>query len=234
MSLLDAFLILLNEEELLPYALESFCSLGDLLGTLSIVDNGSTDASLAIVESFRSRLNIVLQHEHRHSHHGKLRNLALEPLTSEWILYLDADETFTSNFAEWLRTSNWRDGHIWEFLKWSTILDRYHHAGGEGPAQRLFKRLPGVHFSQRVHTEPQAEKLRIKMLAQGVYFFDHTSCASREKLIAKGWRYQVHQGEIGIGPWHEYIGRVENAHKLGIIKPLPDYVRPLIFTGPGE
>src|SRR5690348_3076281 len=102
MALLDGFAIIYNEEELIRGMLDSFASLGDLLGTLSLVDNGSTDRTLQIVEEYAGRLPIVLQSVRDTPHHGELRTLALRPLTSPWILYLDSDETFTSNMKAWL------------------------------------------------------------------------------------------------------------------------------------
>ncbi len=71
--LLDVFSIISNEEELLPYCLESYASITDLLGTVSLVDNNSTDATLDIIESFRDRLPIVLQHHRENSHHGETK-----------------------------------------------------------------------------------------------------------------------------------------------------------------
>jgi len=235
----DAFAIIRDEEELIQYMLESFASLGDQLGILSLVDNNSTDATLEIVDSFRDRMNIVLQHERQHSHHGKLRTMALEPLTAEWVLYLDGDETLSKNFADWLRTSQAEQSEIWEIFKYTTILDCYHYVeGGNGPSQRLFRRRPGVHFPQEVHTEPTANNLGIKRTIPGVYMWDHTACKSWEQLWAKGWRYLEHNraGVTAVGPIHEYVGRVTDAlNRRGeLIREHDRAIRDLIFTGPGH
>ncbi len=231
---IDAFVITQNEEELLPYCLESFASLGEHLGILSVVDNNSTDATLDIIESWRDRLPIVLQHHRADNHHGRMRTMALEPLTAEWVFYLDADETMTSNMAEWLSSSQAEQSTIWEFFKYTTILDRYHYVeGGNGPTQRLFRRA-GAYFPQDIHTEPTGPGLSIKRMAEGVILFDHTACKSQAALWAKGWRYQWAVGVPGIGPPHEYVGRVADAlinHPDRNVA-FPESIKRLIFTGP--
>ncbi len=231
--MIDAFLILLNEEELLQYALESFESFVDLLGVVSIVDNGSTDDSLDIVQSFQTRLPIVLQRETSHAHHGALRSLAISKCKSPWIFYLDADETCSRNMRDWMASGAMEDADIYDFYKFTSIVDRYHYVeGGNGPCTRLFRNLEGVYFPQNVHTEPTHPGLTRKRMANSVYLWDATACKSLEGLWAKGWRYKQHAGTVGIGPEWEYVGRVSNAHKLGLVREHDEKMKSLIFCGP--
>ena len=238
MALLDCCLITLNEEELISYCLESFVSISDLLGILSVVDNNSTDSTLDILMSFRDRLPIVLQHHHEDSNHGKMRTLALQPCHSEWILYLDGDESFTSDMHDWLLGGRLGGYDMFRFFKYTTILDRYHYVeGGNGHTQRLFKNKTGVHFPQEIHTEPQCpggwggtdwlHEWNSPLL------FDHTSCKSEEALWAKGWRYKwaFRAGIEAVGPEHEYTGRVLNTPD-STIREFPPEVKDRIFTGP--
>jgi len=234
--MVSGFIICRNEEELLQYCLESFASLGDLLDVLSVVDNNSTDATLDILRGWSTKLPIILQHEAGHAHHGKLRELALSKCKPEsaWIYYLDADETHSLGMPEFFRGGRAEKSDIWEAQKWSTISDRFHHAGGEGPAQRIFRNLPGVRFPQSVHTEPTHPQLQRKALIPNVYLFDATSCKSEEALWEKGIRYAWAQRENvpGVGPFHEYTGRVEYARQHNTIRELPEEVKRLVFTGP--
>lgn len=238
MALLDCFMILNNEEELVQYALDSFVSFGDLLGVLSIVDNNSTDATLEIVEGYRDRLNIVLQHEHRHSHHGKMRTMAMEPLTQgQWIFYLDGDEQTSANFPAWLRSGAINESNCWQIYKYTTIIDRFHYVeGGNGPTQRLFRNLPGRHFPQSIHTEPTHPEFRGWREVPGVFMCDATAIKSYEALWMKSARYQwaFREKVPAIGPLHEYYGRVKGA--LDVYpernKEFPPDLRQHIFTGP--
>lgn len=233
--MIDGFIINLNEEELLPYCLESFALVADQLGVLSIVDNGSTDASMDIIDSFRTRLPIVLQRVVDTPHHGNLRNMAIAPCKAPWIFYLDADETFTVDMRDWLLSDAREAADVWEFFKYTTIVDRYHYVeGGNGPCHRLFRNRGEVNFPQNIHTDPVYNFSHTKRYwgDHGPLLFDHTACKSREALWAKGWRYQWAWGTEGIGPSHEYVGRVDNAHRLGLVREFEQGIRERIFTGP--
>lgn len=238
MALIGGFMILNNEEELVRYALESFLSLGDLLGKLSLVDNNSTDATLEIIDSFSDKMNIVVQHEHGHSHHGQLRNKAMDPLTDDqWIFYLDGDESFTSNFSNWLRSGKIEEANAWSIFKYTTIIDKYHYVeGGNGPTQRLFRNLPGRHFPQSIHTEPTHLKFGAWPTVPDVLMFDHTATKSWEALMSKGWRYQwaARENVPAIGGSSEYEVRVLNALNVYPERNVSfsDDIRGKIFTGP--
>lgn len=232
--MISGFLIVKNEEETLQWCLESFALIADRLDVLSVVDNGSTDATLEILSHWSQRLPIQIQHVPGEAHHGHLRTLALGRCHAPWVLYLDADETLTGNFPQWLDKGEIEQADLWEIWKYTTIPDRYHHGGGDGPSQRLFRNMPGVHFPQSIHTEPVWSGRQHKRLIPDVWMFDHTHCCSEEKMLAKGQRYQwaFRDKVIGVGPVHEYTGRSENAHRLGNIYELPEKVREHIFTGP--
>jgi len=238
MALIGGFMILNNEEEQVKYALESFVALGDLLGTLSLVDNNSTDATLEIIDSFSDRMHIIVQHEYHTSHHGNLRNKAMDPLTDDqWIFYLDGDESFSSNFPNWLRSGKLEEANAWGIYKYTTIIDRFHYVeGGNGPTWRLFRNLPGRHFPQSIHTEPTHLKFGAWPTVPGVYMFDHTACKSREALWTKGYRYQwaARENVPAIGGPAEYIVRVDNAYNQYPERNVlfPEDIRNLIFTGP--
>jgi hypothetical protein len=136
----------------------------------------------------------------------------------------------------WLQDTPIDEYDQWEFYKYSTIQDREHFTErGNGPSRRLFKYRAGVGFPQEIHTEPQGPGLN--RLAgpgpdNGPWLFDHTGCKSQEALWAKGWRYQWAAGVPGIGPIHEYIGRLANAYAENNVVLLPQKVLDQVFTGP--
>lgn len=233
--MISGFMIVLNEEEMLPYSLACWASINDQLDVLSIVDNGSTDATLDIIHKWMGNLPITLTMEMGHHHHGYLRNLALSKCNAGWVMYLDADETWDASFPLWLASSAKEECDIWEFYKYSTTGDRGHTVeGGNGPSRRLFRNRPGVSFPQSIHTEPEGPGLlRLGGYGRGgPYLFDHTGCKSREALWAKGWRYQWARGVPGIGPVEEYIVRVDDSYERSTITPIPEHVMEKVFTGP--
>lgn len=233
--MISGFMLSLNEEEVISYALDSFALVADQIDVLSIVDNGSSDDTLDIVDSYRDRLPIVVQSAPHIQSHGDLRNLALTKCTAPWVWYLDADETVGGNFRDWLLSGEIEKCDLWEFYKYSTVGDCWHHAGGGGPSQRLFRNLPGATFKQLIHTEISHHELYRKCMVPAVFMFDHTSAKSREALWAKGMRYSWanRAGVEAVGPVHEYIGRIDDAYARGTIQELPENVRQYIFTGPG-
>lgn len=239
MPRLSAFLICKDEEELVSYALDSFVAITDLLDVLSVVDNGSSDATRDIIDGYTNRLPIVVQTETRHAHHGHLRDLALSKCGNGWVYYLDSDETFDSRMVDWLHTDECeRIGDVIEFYKYTTILDRYHYVeGGNGPCHRMFRNSPGTTFPQEIHTDPILPVGFRKNYVgdKGPFLFDHTACKSWEGLWAKGWKYMWANrlGVPAVGNEREYVWRVETALSNGSIREFPDDIRGRIFTGPG-
>ena len=222
-------IIVRNEQELLSWCLEGLTTIHDFIEIVSIVDNGSIDATPYIIERYKDRLPIVVTFEPSHHHHGNLRNQALEPCLGrcDWLLYVDSDETFTRNMAAWLASGELERADIWDFMKCSTVLDPLHHTpAGAGPTTRMFRNVPGVHYIEPVHTKPEGEGLNTKECCQEVFFFDHTSLKSLRALWAKGWRYQEHLDEVGIGPPHEYVWRTQTSlERPETIEELPQEVK---------
>jgi glycosyltransferase involved in cell wall biosynthesis len=220
--------------------LDCFALLREFMGILSIVDNGSSDNTLNIIQSYKDKgLPILLQKNPDSPHHGVLRTQAISQCTAPWIFYLDADETFTSDMLPWMKSRELERYDIIDFFKFSTIVDRYHFTeGGNGPSTRLFRNVPGVHFPQEIHTYPTGQGLYRKFMPSqdtGPWLFDHTSAKSQEALWAKGLRYQWAFGKVvGIGPQNEYIWRCENAFRDNNIHEFPENIKSKIFTGPSK
>lgn len=81
-------MIVRNEEECLPYALESTVGLAD---EIVVVDTGSTDATLDIARDFGCRVFTGADRMHK----AESRNRAMEEASGDWIVVLDADERVT-------------------------------------------------------------------------------------------------------------------------------------------
>src|SRR5215813_8857753 len=83
-----------NEENNLPACLESvFGWVKDIF----VVDSGSTDSTLTIAEEYGAQVVA-----HRFEGHSKQWNWALHnlPITTEWVLGLDADQRVTPELAQ--------------------------------------------------------------------------------------------------------------------------------------
>lgn len=239
---LDAYMIVKDEEELIEHSLSTFAALGDYLGVLHIVDNGSTDGTLDIIRRYRDErlMPIEVSVKTDTPHHGELRTFAISGLKAPWILYLDADETLSRNFISQVRyiiAADLGKYDVVSFEKYWTIIDREHFTDGayEGAQARMFRNRPGVHFPQKIHTEPMYEygNGRTRMLElKGVYCFDHTGCKSMVALRNKGERYQWAQGEPFIGDPNTYVRSVDEALKDGKVRKFPQPILDIIEWGP--
>src|SRR5262245_26176839 len=81
----SAALIVKNEEHFLPGCL---ASLERCVDEVVVVDTGSSDASVDIATSAGARLF----HHKWENDFAAARNVGLDAVSSDWVLYIDADE----------------------------------------------------------------------------------------------------------------------------------------------
>jgi glycosyltransferase involved in cell wall biosynthesis len=93
---LSLCMIVKNEEKLLPGCLESA---KDFVDEIIIVDTGSTDKTIEIAKQYNAKI-----YEHPwENNFSKHRNQSISYATSDWILYLDADEELIPPSGEIVR-----------------------------------------------------------------------------------------------------------------------------------
>ena len=90
---LSLCMIVKNEEKLLPGCLESA---KDFVDEIIIVDTGSTDKTIEIAKQYNAKI-----YEHPwENNFSKHRNQSISYATSDWILYLDADEELANQVID--------------------------------------------------------------------------------------------------------------------------------------
>lgn len=93
---LSLCMIVKNEEKLLPECLKSA---KDFVDEIVIVDTGSTDKTIEIARQYNAKI-----YEHLwENNFSKHRNQSISYATSDWILYLDADEELIPPSGEIVR-----------------------------------------------------------------------------------------------------------------------------------
>jgi glycosyltransferase involved in cell wall biosynthesis len=149
---LSLCMIVKDEEEMLP---RSLAAVNDAVDEIIVVDTGSTDRTVEIAESFGAR---VLHHEWT-GDFAAARNISFDAATSDWILYLDADEVLIKEDGERLRALTQR---VW---REAFYLVETNHTGdiGDGEALthnalRVFRNRDEYRFEGRLH-EQIANKL---------------------------------------------------------------------------
>lgn len=141
----SAFIITLNEEENIGACLDRLVEFDEVI----IVDSGSTDATLAIAESYpnvRASFNAWPGFSEQKSH-------AMSLCSNQWVVNVDADEILTDAYLDEVRrivSENRVDG-----LESNRTLYRWgvrpRHFGGDDRLVRLFRKDKAHYESRRVH-----------------------------------------------------------------------------------
>ena len=141
---LSLCMIVKDEARMLPGFLERVHGLWD---ELVVVDTGSTDATVAILESAGAT---VLHQAWRHDF-AYARNYSLQAATGDWIIFLDPDEYVSAQFAGQARALL-EDPQVGA----ATVSMQLLH--GDGQLQqsnllRMFRRYPQVQFRHAIHED---------------------------------------------------------------------------------
>ncbi len=114
-----------------------------------IIDNGSTDDTIAIASGFRN----VTFHKHPFIGFGPLKNMAVDMASNDWILSVDSDEIVTPELAHEILSLNLNSNIVYVMER-----DNYYHrrlicaCGWENDrVERLFNRKSTRYDDKQVH-----------------------------------------------------------------------------------
>lgn len=136
---ISACMIVKNEQPFLDGCLSS---LRGLVDEIVIVDTGSTDASIDIASAHGARLVEYAWHDD----FAAARNVGLDAATSEWLLYIDADERLVDTTRDALRAGldapeAYAGRLLFRVTSRSTLYREY----------RLFRNDPRLRFKGAMH-----------------------------------------------------------------------------------
>ncbi len=147
---LSVVLATYNEEENLAKCLESVKTITD---EIIVVDGGSSDKTVEIAKSFNAKVTVTDNPPIFHINKQK----AVEMVTGDWILQLDADEVVSSELGEEIvHTINQENKAEGYFLKRKNFfLGHWMRKGGQypDPVIRLFKHGKGHFPCKSVHEQ---------------------------------------------------------------------------------
>jgi len=181
-------MIVKNESHTIRACLESA---RETVSQIVIADTGSTDNTCDIAREFGATI-VSFPWEH---HYAKARNAALKPITTDWVLVLDADEELDLETAKGIQASlkapaiggfttpirNYvksRSNRGWDRI---AVENDFRHERAKGaPAFfihencRFFRRRADIFFTGRVHelVEPQIAAAGLK-LGKANFFIHH-------------------------------------------------------------
>jgi len=221
-----------NEERNLPACLESMTA---WVEELFVVDSGSTDSTVAIARAWGARVV-----EHPFEHYGAQRNWALAslPITTPWVLNLDADERVTPELRAAIQEATTRsDGSIAGYLvaRRTVFMGRWIRHGGHYPVWhlRLFRsgrgRCEDRQYDQHFFVDGRVEKLRGDLI--DVFTSDVTTFIRRHLRWA-----QLEAQEQSTGGEGRIAGRLLGGSPIErrrwfreVYGRLPLFVRPALY-----
>ncbi len=142
-SRLSVCLIVKNEEKFLAQCLNSVRGLAP---QIVVVDTGSTDRTVEIARECGAEVHAFAWCDD----FSAARNAALEHVTGDWVLALDADEELSADGRENLRQAMSSAA----VMAWRLpIVDVGREAEGCSHVPRLFRNAPGLFYIGRVHEQ---------------------------------------------------------------------------------
>ena len=142
-SRLSVCLIVKNEERFIGQCLASVKGVAD---QIVVVDTGSTDRTVEIAKEHGAEVHAFAWCDD----FSAARNAALEHVTGDWVLALDADEELPPGQHEALRQML----EPAEVMAWRLPLQNIgHEAEGCSYVPRLFRNAPSLFFFGRVHEQ---------------------------------------------------------------------------------
>lgn len=138
---LSLCMIVKNEAENLPKCLKS---VADVVDEKIVVDTGSSDRTVAIAQSLGAQVKFYQWHDD----FAAARNHALQYVTGDWVLVLDADEKFVPQQTTALRSLLANPDHL------VVNLVRQEVGAMQSPyslVSRVFRRHPALQFSRPYH-----------------------------------------------------------------------------------
>lgn len=140
---LSVFLITKNEERFIGQCLES---VRDIATQIVVMDTGSTDWTKTIAERFGAEMASFDWCDD----FSAARNAALEKVTGDWVLMLDADEELMPDQKDRLRQMMGDPSAIaWRM----PLVDKGREGEGVSQVPRLFRNAPGLFYVGRIHEQ---------------------------------------------------------------------------------
>ena len=97
-----------NSENFVEKTLKSVINQTYLPQEIILIDDGSSDNTIQILEEFKKEYQNMFQIQiikSKHNGPGKARNIGIENVNNEWLAFLDSDDIWWSNKLEMVEAS---------------------------------------------------------------------------------------------------------------------------------
>jgi glycosyltransferase involved in cell wall biosynthesis len=211
---LSLCMIVKNEEKHLPRCLDSVRGVVD---QIVIVDTGSTDRTVEIARQYGA----AVHHFAWTDDFSEARNESLKHATGDWILWLDGDEALEQGAEKVIREAIIRPqfgGYMMQIINF--MSDRESKDVFTHRPCRLFRRVPAVEFTGKIHEQVLPSLERAGMLAANLsgarilhYGYGQAAMAEKGKLERT---VRLIQAELADDPSNSFqLFNLANAHYVG-------------------
>jgi hypothetical protein len=150
--MLSVVIIARNEERLIKGCLESVKWADEIV----VIDNGSTDKTLSIVNNYTERI-----YKTSANNFSEIRNMAINKVKGEWLLFVDADERVLKGLREEIQEliSGSPNENAWAISRRNIVLGSEVRYAAFWPDYviRLFKTHKLKGYRGDIHEQPQYE-----------------------------------------------------------------------------
>ncbi len=173
---LSACVITKNEEKNIPGWLKC---MGNIADEIIIVDTGSTDNTVRLAQKAGAKL----YHFKWINDFAAAKNYAIEQATGDWIMFLDADETFTVESQKVLRQEMERfnrDNSVACLLcrMLDIDVDNDNRVFNTALLPRIFRRSPYIRYKGSIHEQLENSQGNKKMVFAEKLEIHHTGYSS--------------------------------------------------------
>lgn len=191
MKTISAAFIVQDEEDIIEYSLHNPLLVYD---KIIIIDGGSKDRTIEKIwnkaDQLGMRHKIELYHN-RFSTLNEQRNFYLRKCKTEYVQYIDADEIFTKENLEKIKYEYINNYECILVRSHHFYIDFWHWANGHGWEQsylmpRIYKMLPGIHYTKYVATEGD-HTLFIGQMYFMKYFNNTMKICDKDDIVC--WHY---------------------------------------------
>ena len=235
MKSLSVCTIVQDEEEPIRWYLECCAYLalqaGDLLREVVLVDGGSKDGTIDIINSYRSKIPIHLVHREFDTARRQM-DAGQEHCTGDMIFCPDADMTWTMNLGSMLKAGYFDGPGCWQFYMMFTAKDAYHffNKWPMGTNMRMYDKKYHWNKKREYHVMLGAPDDAVAFCPTMVVFENSARISDPQALLNRGLRRQVYKERMhleGMGPGEvsrfvDLKRRVESGEES--IALLPDYI----------
>ena len=187
---ISAVILAKNNEDTIKKTLKALQEFEEVV----VYDNGSTDKTISIVESF-SNVHLV---EGDFDGFGWTKNTAAKFASNDWILIVDSDEVVDSELLQTLKTISLDDNtvYILNFTAFYKKIQVKYCGWNNQKIKRLYNKTVTQYNANDVHEDIITEGLQTQLLKGNI---EHYSYQSIEQFVNKANTYSTLFAKNNVG-----------------------------------